>query len=179
MASSILVAYASQCGSTQEVAEAIADVIRDGKIAVDVSRVEDVRSIERYRAVVLGSAVHRGHLLPQAIDFVRRFCPRLREVPVAVFCMRISKPTPRSRHAYLDAVHAHVQPVSEASFTGRFDRRGAALLVPRVLASVVPTIDRRNWTTICAWAHELRVSLAYAPGEPRGRPNKSRADEAW
>jgi menaquinone-dependent protoporphyrinogen oxidase len=181
MARSILVAYATHCGSTQEVAEAIADVLREPGVAVDVWPVEDVRSVEGYSAVVVGSAVHRGHLLPHAIAFVRGFSSRLREVPVALFCMRISSPTPRSRHAYRVAVREYIQPVSEVSFTGRFDKRGAALLMPRLLACVVPAIDRRDWGAICRWAHDLRVVLGCSAkhGAAQQGVEADKAGQGW
>jgi menaquinone-dependent protoporphyrinogen oxidase len=160
----ILVAYATQFGSTAGIAEAIGDAIRESGAAVDVRCVRDVQATAPYRAVVVGSAVHLGHLLPEAVDFVQRHKPHLDHVPVALFCVYISSPPQRTREAYLDDVRGLVQPVSEGFFTGRFDRRGAALLIPRVLAWLVPRIDRRSWREIRAWARSLVPLLRSADG---------------
>ena len=158
----ILVAYATQFGSTAGIADAIGDAIRESGAAVDVRCIRDVEAIASYRAVVVGSAVHLGHLLPEAVEFVVRHRSELGHVPVALFCVYISSPPQHAREAYLDDVRALVQPVSEGFLTGRFDRRGAALLIPRVLAWLVPPIDRRNWREIRMWASSLVPLLGSA-----------------
>ena len=162
MATSILVAYATQFGSTAEIADAIAAAMLDSGAAVDVRCVRDVHEVGPYQAVVLGSAVHLGHLLPEAVEFVRRHQADLARVPVALFCVYISNPPEQTRDAYLGDVRGLVRPVSEAFFTGRFDRRGAALLIPRVLAWLVPPIERRNWREIKQWASSLAPLLTSA-----------------
>jgi len=160
MATSVLVAYATQFGSTAEIADAIGATLREAGADVDVLSVGEVGQIEAYRAVVVGSAVHRGHLLPEVVAFVQRHQAFLGRVPVALFCVHISSPPPRAREAYLDDVRGLVEPVAEGYFTGRFDRRGAALLIPRLLAWLVPPIDRRNWREIRGWASRLGPLLA-------------------
>ncbi len=158
----ILVAYATQFGSTAGIAEAIGTEIRECGAAVDVRSVRDVQDIAPYHAVVLGSAVHLGHPLPEAVEFVRRHESELGHVSVALFCVYISSPPQRTRESYLDDIRALVRPVSEAFFTGRFDRRGAALLIPKALAWLVPPIDRRNWREIRAWGSSLAPLLRSA-----------------
>jgi menaquinone-dependent protoporphyrinogen oxidase len=167
MAGTVLVAYATQFGSTAEIAEAIGATLREAGAEVDVLPVGDVREIGAYRAVVVGGAVHLGHLLPEVVAFVQRHQAFLGSVPVALFCVHISSPTPPAREAYLDDVRGLVQPVAEGFFTGRFDRRGAALLIPKVLAWLVPPIDRRNWREIREWASRLGPLLA-SPDESSG-----------
>ena len=53
----ILVAYASRAGSTGGVAEAIGKTLADGGMSVDVRRMNDIREITPYGAVVAGSAI--------------------------------------------------------------------------------------------------------------------------
>ena len=53
----ILVAYASKAGSTAEVAAFIARKLADAGLAVDLRRAKSVRSVDGYRAVVVGSAI--------------------------------------------------------------------------------------------------------------------------
>jgi menaquinone-dependent protoporphyrinogen oxidase len=158
----VLVAYATQFGSTAGVADAIGDAIRESGAAVDVRRVQDVLAIAPYHAVVVGSAVHLGHLLPEAVEFVRRHQSDLGQVPVALFCVYISSPPQRTREAYLEEMRELVPAVSEGYFTGRFDRRGAALLIPKLLAWLVPPIERRNWRAIRGWASGIAPLLRRA-----------------
>src|SRR5665648_484330 len=56
----ILVAVASRHGSTREIGEAVAEVLRDSGFGVDVADPDDVESIDPYQAVMLGSSVYVG-----------------------------------------------------------------------------------------------------------------------
>jgi menaquinone-dependent protoporphyrinogen oxidase len=58
MSGRVLVAYGSKFGSTAEIAQAIGTTLRVAGLEVDAERACDVRSLERYGAVVLGSAVY-------------------------------------------------------------------------------------------------------------------------
>jgi menaquinone-dependent protoporphyrinogen oxidase len=53
----VLVAYASKHGSTEGIAHAIADRLRELGEPVEVGSVDEVGDLEGFRAVVLGSAV--------------------------------------------------------------------------------------------------------------------------
>ena len=53
----ILVAYTTMYGSTREVADTIAEEIRMRGFAVEVQQAREVRSLEGYAAVVLGTAL--------------------------------------------------------------------------------------------------------------------------
>src|SRR5215469_569468 len=70
MSASILVAYATRYGSTQEVAEAIAATLRERGLAVDIQPMRDVRSLDQYRAVVLGAPLYMFHWHKDAIHFL-------------------------------------------------------------------------------------------------------------
>lgn len=54
----VLVAYSSKRGSTAEIADAIAEALRQSDLTVDCKRAEEVGSVGAYDAVVLGSAVY-------------------------------------------------------------------------------------------------------------------------
>src|SRR4051812_20585179 len=54
----VLVAYASKHGSTREIAEAIAAELRDCGLEVDCVSADEVKHVDGYDAVVLGSAVY-------------------------------------------------------------------------------------------------------------------------
>ena len=72
MSTSILVAYATRYGSTQEVAEAVAATLRERVLAVDIQPMQDVRSLDQYRAVVLGAPLYMFHWHKDALHFLAR-----------------------------------------------------------------------------------------------------------
>src|SRR5512141_346857 len=67
---SILLAYASRFGSTQEVAESIAAALREGGLAVDLQPMQEVKALDRYDAVVLGAAIYNAKWHAEAHRFV-------------------------------------------------------------------------------------------------------------
>jgi menaquinone-dependent protoporphyrinogen oxidase len=71
MNDTILVAYASRAGSTAGVAEAIGQTLAESGAHVEVRRMQDVKDLAAYRAVVAGSAIQGGHWLPEAMHFMQ------------------------------------------------------------------------------------------------------------
>ena len=67
---SILLAYASRYGSTQEVAETIAAALREAGLEVELQPMRDVRRLEPYDAVVLGAAIYNAKWHPDAHQFL-------------------------------------------------------------------------------------------------------------
>ena len=61
MSASVLVAYATRYGSTQEVAEAVAATLRERRLAVDIEPMRQVRTLDRNRAIVLGASLYMFH----------------------------------------------------------------------------------------------------------------------
>ena len=87
MSVSVLVAYASRYGSTQEVAEAVAATLRERELEVDSQPMREVRTLERYSAVVLGTSIYIFRLHKDARRFLSRYREALSERPVAIFAM--------------------------------------------------------------------------------------------
>jgi menaquinone-dependent protoporphyrinogen oxidase len=85
VAARVLVAYASKLGSTAEIAEAIAQVLRDGGHAAAAVPVRDVTTLEGWDAVVLGSAVYAAYWQRDARKFVERFHDDLQRRPLWLF----------------------------------------------------------------------------------------------
>ncbi len=56
----ILIAVASRYGSTREIADALAQELRDCGHAVTRRSVEEIDAVEAYDAVIVGSAVYMG-----------------------------------------------------------------------------------------------------------------------
>ncbi len=77
MMKKVLVAYATAAGSTGGVAEMIGKTLAETGIAVDVCPVQSATHLEDYAAVVLGSAIHGGKWLPEAVTFLQANQSRL------------------------------------------------------------------------------------------------------
>ena len=160
----MLVAYATYAGSTMDVARTIAETIGKNGTAVDVIPVKEDPDVGAYDAVVIGSAVQHASWLPEAIEFLKTNQVKLANVPVALFCVHIqnigSDETSRmNRRAYLDEARRVIAPAVEGYFPGKFDRRGAELLLPPLVARFVPPIDLRKWDQIRGWAEDTRAVL--------------------
>ena len=166
MASSVLVGYATQYGSTQEVAEAIGATLRENGLAVDIEPVREVRDLEGYTAIVLGAPLMAGHWHKDALTFLKKHRQALTERPVAVFALGPIK-DPRdeeewqSSRAQLDKQAAEfpwLAPAAFELFGGKFDP--AKLRFPlNKLAAKQPASDARDWTAIRDWAVGLKPIL--------------------
>ncbi len=169
----ILVAYASRCGSTGGVAEAIGRELCQGGARVDVRLVNHVKDVSPYRAVVVGSAVRRGAWLSEAVEFVEKHKKDLDKRPVAYFltCIALSQPsaqTWRKATKYMDLVLREVPeviPRDKGMFAGVLDYDKISLIMRMIMRSKmrdkgIKPGDYRNWKQIRAWARGLRGRLA-------------------
>ncbi len=68
----VLVTYASKHGSTQGIAEAIGGRLRERGLDAEVRPVGEVNGLERYDALVIGSAVYLGSWRKEAHAFLDR-----------------------------------------------------------------------------------------------------------
>src|SRR5512135_3521920 len=84
---SVLLAYATRYGSTQEVAEAITTTLREDGIKVDIQPMPDVQNLENYQAVVLGAAIYNARWHPEAHKFLSKHQATLKQLPVAIFAL--------------------------------------------------------------------------------------------
>lgn len=71
-ADSVLVAYASQSGSTAGIAATIATELRAAGLAVDCRPASDVRDLTDYTAIVLGSGVFLARRMSDGGGFLTR-----------------------------------------------------------------------------------------------------------
>jgi menaquinone-dependent protoporphyrinogen oxidase len=158
---SVLVAYATRYGSTQEVAEAVAKVLRDGGRAVDVMPIRKVRALESYQMVVLGAPLYMFHWHRDAKGFLARHMKALKELPVAVFALgpfyQNEEKEWQEARRQLDSELAQFPwfaPCAREVFGGRFDP--TKLRFPlRSFLKKMPATDFRDWNAIRAWAGNL------------------------
>jgi menaquinone-dependent protoporphyrinogen oxidase len=123
----ILVTYASQAGSTAEIAKAIGKKIADHGFLTDVKPMMDVSQISEYEAVVAGSAIHGGKWLPEGIKFIKSNRSALQKVPFAAFMvcitlgMKNAEQYQEGVRAWMEPVRAIVRPNREGYFAGSLD----------------------------------------------------------
>jgi menaquinone-dependent protoporphyrinogen oxidase len=168
MMKKILVTYATRAGSTFEVAEQVAEVLRATGADVDVKPVPAVHEVKGYDAVVVGSAIRMSQWLPEAVAFVRAHREPLSHIPTAYFLVSglLRNDTPEIRDkvmAFLDPVRQILEPSSIGLFAGKIDYSRMDGL-DRSIAEAVSTSegDWRNWEAIRSWAQGLQRILAHA-----------------
>jgi menaquinone-dependent protoporphyrinogen oxidase len=156
-----LIAYASKCGSTGEVAEAIAEALCDLGADVDVRLAEEVTSLDDYNRVIIGSAVRMGRWLPAATNFVKAQQARLAPLSTAIFSVHLSnlgddETSRQARIAYTAPVHELITPRAEAFFAGKMDMARLDFLSRMIIKAMKsPEEDKRDWDAIRAWTREI------------------------
>ncbi|MEA2298278.1 MAG: menaquinone-dependent protoporphyrinogen oxidase [Solirubrobacteraceae bacterium] len=165
MTGRILVAYATEHGSTIEVAEAIATALRDGGDQADVRPAGDMCPLDGYRAVVLGGALYMGRFHPDAARFLKRHRQALCQRPLAVFAIgpkTLAAADVAASRKQLDHALAAVPDVKAAAvaiFGGVVDPSKLRFPFKRMPAS-----DARDWEAIGAWGHEVASLFAGGVG---------------
>ena len=159
-----LVAYGTAAGSTAEVAQAIGEEIGKAGAMVDVRPVEEIKSLEGYDALVLGSAVRVFHLLGSTRKFLRKFRRSMKTMPVAFFivCMTMKEPTEENiekAKGFAAPMLAVKEPVDLGLFAGCMDPEKVTGFFGKSMASQ-PKEDCRDWDQIRAWGRDIVNKLA-------------------
>ena len=145
----VLVAFATKDGSTREVAEVIANRLRETGADVVVEPARACRdSVAERDLVVLGAPLYSGRWHRDAHWFLRRHRRELHDVPFAIFGLGPRNSTDdaweRSRAALDRAIakHAWLGPDLVSVFGG----------VDPPKRATKPRRDLRDWSVIDAWA---------------------------
>jgi menaquinone-dependent protoporphyrinogen oxidase len=162
MTTRILIAYASEFGSTAAIAEAIGAGMRADGTPVDVQPVIDIKIVSPYQAVIIGSAIYNGAWLPEAVHFVQVHADALSRVPVAYFvvCATMRENTPEHRQgarSFLDPVLAQVpqvQPIEIGLFSGSVEppKLPWPIRLRMRLTTDLRRGDYRRWDEVRSWA---------------------------
>ncbi|HSR30253.1 MAG TPA: flavodoxin domain-containing protein [Anaerolineae bacterium] len=167
MEEQVLVAYASKYGATQEIAEKIAEVLRQAGLPTKVNRADRIGDLAVYSAVVLGSAVYIGQWRKEAAKFLRANEAALAEKPVWLFS---SGPTGEGDPVELMQgwrFPGKLQPIADrigprdiAAFHGEVDVSKLNFLEKWMIKNVnSPVGDYRDWEAISAWAKAIAEDL--------------------
>lgn len=168
----ILVAYASLCGSTGQVAKEIGDVFCRRSAQVDIRYIDHVTDISQYDGIVIGSAVKSSAWHENAIAFVTAHQNALTRIPVIYFltCLALYK---ESEQGYQTAMR-YFNPVLKAvpkviprtmqPFGGTLDYSKLNFMYRMVMKSKmakkgIPEGDFRNFDLIRQWAGEKALPL--------------------
>ncbi len=169
MNTKILVTYASTHGSTQEVAEKIAETLRGNELAVELQTLRSVRSLDGFSAVVLGAPLYMFRWHKDALRFLARFQKNLTGgLPIAIFA---GGPIGKGDENEWNGVRSQLDkemakfpwlnPVSVEVVGGKFDPSHLGFpwsLIPALKST--PANDLRDWDAIQAWAHSLPMQFA-------------------
>ncbi len=167
----ILIGYASRCGSTGTVAEAVGEVLCGMGASVDVRLLENVKDVSRYQAVIVGSAVRMGKWLPEATAFVKSNQDSLSRIPIAYFvvCLTMKDDTPENRAkvlAYLDPVRKDtpaIGPVAVGLFPGSVDFSKLSFVNRSILkAKGVAEGDYRDLPAVKGWTSTVSPAFLAA-----------------
>lgn len=170
----VLLTYATRSGSTEEVAQAVAQTLRENSVAAEIQPIQSVHSLEPYAAVVLGVPLYMTRFHKDARRFLAANHSALMKVPVALFVLG---PVQKDEKDWTGAQKqlekelakfSWLSPVSQKIVGGRFDPSKLGFpfrLIPALRK--MPASDVRDWTAIRAWASEVAAVLHKAPqGSP-------------
>ena len=156
----VLVAYATKLGSTGEIAETIAQVLRDGGHRALALPAREVTGLEDWDAVILGSAVYAAYWQRDARRFTERFREDLKSRPLWLFSggpldrrlARADQPiTPHGAE-----ITAGLGARAHRTFGGRLARDAA--VDPQVLQTH-RLGDYRDWQAIVEYAYRIGRDL--------------------
>lgn len=168
----VLVAYTSKHGATQEISERIARNLTAAGLHATVLPVTSAGDVAAYDAVVLGSAVYFGSWMKEATRFVQHNQDELARRPVWLFSSGPIGPdttdaegndileasVPKQVAGFEESIH----PRDHTVFFGKLDKgelRGVDWLIVRLPAFPAEAGDYRDWDAVDAWAERIAREL--------------------
>jgi menaquinone-dependent protoporphyrinogen oxidase len=170
----VLVAYASRHGATEEIAARVASRLAGSGATVVLRRVDDVDNLDSYDAVVFGAPVYDQSWPPEADRFVAQHGKALAERPLWLFSVGAFGDTrrligsvthrepkgiaeiragirPREYRVFQGVVRKHQWPLWSRVFFHAFGGRFG---------------DHREWPVIEAWADGIADALPSLRSSP-------------
>jgi menaquinone-dependent protoporphyrinogen oxidase len=165
----VLVAVGSKYGATREVAQAIAEVLRDFGHDAVCHDARDVDSIASYDALVIGSALYGGFWRRDASNLVHEHIDELSKKPVWLFSSGPVGLPPRPAEAagegetLVDLIEAREHQIFSGYLNPDRLNDGERAIVRGLKASVG---DYREWGQVKNWAREIAHQLSVIGGAP-------------
>ena len=159
----VLVAYASKHGSTQGIAQRIAEQLRQLGIQAEARPLDEVWDPGSYEALVIGSAIYYGSWMKEATEWVHRNQAVLARRPVWLFSVgplgtevKDAEQQPKEMAEFQQAIGPREQRV----FFGALDHQRLSFAERMVVKAVrAPEGDFRDWEAIDAWAANIARNL--------------------
>ena len=171
--SRILVAYASKHGATAEIAEAVADELRQAGHDVDCLSADQVDTLDGYDALVIGSAVYMKRWQPEARRLLKRHAKELAARPFWVFSSGPfgESPDPSWSEPPRTITRAeHLGVRDHIVFGGRLPLEPSNFMERAMVRDCPPDKrDLRDWDEIRAWAAKIGSELESGVSRPAGQ----------
>ncbi|HUB51738.1 MAG TPA: flavodoxin domain-containing protein [Terracidiphilus sp.] len=160
----VLVAYSTRTGSTADVAEAVAEVLRQAQLQVELARMQELKTFGQYRAAIVGAPLYMGGMPSEFHKFLARNRMSLAALPVWIFVLGPIETKPEQFNTAGDqatkqlARSPWLRPVEVKIVGGRFDVNrmpfpfSIARWLPAFPLKNIPVSDIRDWGDIRAWA---------------------------
>jgi menaquinone-dependent protoporphyrinogen oxidase len=165
----VLVAYSSKRGSTAEIAETVAATLRREGLGVCLESVDAVDCLDRFDAVVLGSAVYMKRWRGDAKHFLKKHRKALRQMPFWVFSSGPVGDPAKDDPEWMEPPKL-AERVEEMGGRAHVVFGGCVPAAPqgfmeRAMAEEVPKEfrDRRDWDEIRGWTQQIAAELAAVP----------------
>jgi menaquinone-dependent protoporphyrinogen oxidase len=162
----VLVAYATNAGSTREVADAVARTLRGEGLSAEVLPAKEVRAVDTYQAVILGAPLYMFRWHKDAHKFLGRHRKSLGHLPLAIFALgpwnnkEEELQSARDQLAKELAHYPWLRSLDTTVFVGKFDP--AKLTFPYSWIPAMKNMlakDERDWDAIQTWAADLAARL--------------------
>lgn len=157
----VLVTYATRAGSTMEIARTISLELEKRSFTVDICPIEEVKSLDGYSHVVIGSAIRMSAPLPEVKQFITEHQSEFKGIPFAFFAVYLQNAgeddaSRKARLAYLDSIRKLLPIQHEAFFTGVYDPEKVSY-IERLMGKTVqtPVGDFRDWAAIKDWGQVI------------------------
>lgn len=163
----VLVIYGSWMGSTQQIAEAMAEAMRAEGATVAVQTGKEVKTVDGYDGVIIGSAVRMGMLNGKMQRPVRKFAKQLKQMPVAGFlgCSvlmdeEVEDPVATAKGyltKFTDKLGLNLIEVQPFLGTVLFENAKGLMKMSAKAMQEDPKFqgDDRDWDAIAAWAKDV------------------------
>lgn len=159
----VLVAFASKHGSTAEIAEAVTGELRASGLEADCRRVDDVKDLAGYGAVVLGSAVYMKRWRHEARALLHKHARELAELPFWIFSSGPFGEDPDPTWAEPPRVVKEAEKLGvrdHVVFGGRLPLEPSGFIEKAMVRDTPSDVaDLRDWDEIRGWAAGIAAEL--------------------
>jgi len=164
----VLITYGTKMGGTAGLADMLGKAFTTAGLDVEVRPVLEVEQVERFDAVIVGSALYMGHWRRDARRFVKRNADALRDRPVVFFSSgplddsATTQPIPPTKQ--VRRLMDRVGSTEHMTFGGKLDQDATGFPAHAMVKEHAG--DWRDQSQVTAWAHHI---IGYLDGLPAER----------